>query len=410
MQSRVAPLINGTIEPCRQTGRNAVFWWLQSVRLAVVLWLFTCAAALGDDALSERGLLQWHNQLQRAIEAGDANRMVDLSTNMYQLSASVRGDNHPDTKFFRHNLMEVRVIAAMPDEQRRLFGATTQRLNRATEELNTNSSSVFPNVSRVIESLSEVRETREIFAKMGASGDRGVIVADFFLLQVDTMGRRWRSASQNAGQFLKTWAPSKDRYELECLFAQLMRANVLMELGEETGWQIQNVKSYGISFEPYASDNRFRFGKERALTLLAEIYFRNNNRDEADRLYAQVCGLLPDKPNDILAGWCKSWCDRHEARQLMEKGDWDGAYNKILLARAGTIDYGHRNLNKGLTMERILRLSAEIQRKRGHDKEAKEDLEYADLIANRAARLREALEEEMKSQKNERAGGDGRSE
>ena len=133
------------------------------------------------------------------------------------------------------------------------------------------------------------------------------------------------------------------------------------------------------------------------MTLLAENYYQLGNRAEADRLYAEVRSSLPKVPTHDLVGWCKSWCDRHEARQLMEKGDWDGAFSKILLARVGTIDYGHRNLSKGLTMERILRMSAEIQRNRGNHKEADEDLEYADLIARHAEKLRTALEAELKN-------------
>lgn len=106
---------------------------------------------------------------------------------------------------------------------------------------------------------------------------------------------------------------------------------------------------------------------------------------------------LPDKIDNSIPGRCKSWCDRHEACQLVEKGDWDGAYEKILQARVGTIEYGHRDLNKGLTMERILRMSAEIQTKRGNDREAKEDLQYAQSIADHAARLRVALEAQLKT-------------
>jgi hypothetical protein len=149
--------------------------------------------------------------------------------------------------------------------------------------------------------------------------------------------------------------------------------------------------------ERHQTTDRLIWWKERSTTLLAEAYYCQGNRAEADRLYAEVRSRLPDKIDHDLAGWCKSWCDRHEARQLMEKADWDGAYAKILEARLGTIEYGHRNLSKGLTMERIVRMSAEIQLHRGNDKEADEDLQYAQLIADHAAKLRTALEAEMKT-------------
>ena len=137
------------------------------------------------------------------------------------------------------------------------------------------------------------------------------------------------------------------------------------------------------------------------MTLLAETYYYSGDRDEADRLYAEVRSRLPEKIDHDLAGWCKSWCDRHEARQLMEKGDWEGAYSKSLQARLATTKYGRFNLSKGLTMERIVRMSAEIQGKRGNETEAKEDLEYAQTIADHTARLRVALEAQLKTMAND---------
>lgn len=80
----------------------------------------------------------------------------------------------------------------------------------------------------------------------------------------------------------------------------------------------------------------------------------------------------------------------------MERGDWDGAFHKIVQAQAGAIDYGRLRCDKSITLERMLRMSAEIQRKRGNDKEAEADLRFAQRIAENAARLREALEPELR--------------
>ena len=58
---------------------------------------------------------------------------------------------------------------------------------------------------------------------------------------------------------------------------------------------------------------------------------------------------------------------------------------------------GRFNLSK---MERIVRMSAEIQGKRSNETEAKEDVEYARLIADHAAKLRGALEAQLKAMVN----------
>lgn len=183
--------------------------------------------------------------------------------------------------------------------------------------------------------------------------------------------------------------------EIHTKFAELGLSEVLRELDKESEHRLILLKESIEFAEQHQTTARLEWWKERAMTLLAEDYYQLGNRAEADRLFAEVRGRLPEKTKHDIAGWCKSWCDRHEARQLMEKGDWDGAYSKIVQARVGTIDYGHRNLSKGLTMERILRMSAEIQQKRGELDEAREDLEYAQLIADHAAKLRIAVEAEM---------------
>ncbi len=176
-----------------------------------------------------------------------------------------------------------------------------------------------------------------------------------------------------------------------------MLASILIELGKEPAKQIALLEDNIEFADRYETTARLEFWKERAMTLLGEAHYRLGNQREANQLYAEVRSRLPEESNNSLAGWCRSWCDRHEARQLMAAGDWDGAYDKILQARVGTIKCGHRNLSKGLTMERILRMSAEIQRKRGNDKEAADDLQYAQSIANHAAKLRDALSAELKA-------------
>ena len=46
-------------------------------------------------------------------------------------------------------------------------------------------------------------------------------------------------------------------------------------------------------------------------------------------------------------------------------------------------------------MERILRMSAEIRRKLGRDKEADEDLAYAQRIVDNVAKLKAALQADL---------------
>ncbi len=194
---------------------------------------------------------------------------------------------------------------------------------------------------------------------------------------------------------------SVEGFEIHAKNFELGLATLFCELEKEPAKQIAFLEGNIDFADQHRTTVRIQWWKERAMTLLAETYYYSGDRDEADRLYAEVRSRLPEKIDHDLAGWCKSWCDRHEARQLMEKGDWEGAYSKILQARLATTKYGRFNLSKGLTMERIVRMSAEIQRHRGNDKEAEEDLEYAQTIAEHTARLRVALEAQLKTMAND---------
>lgn len=219
---------------------------------------------------------------------------------------------------------------------------------------------------------------------------------EFWLINMSAVSWNWAEAHRLAEQFLTDWAPKYPDGDLVVAAVSLMDAQFLMELSSDFPKQVDLLRSFIAFADRFAYGGRLPYFRERGLAALAEVHYRNGNHAEADRLFGEVCSRVPDPIDNMYIGWCKSCCDRHEARELMDQGDWDGAFHKIVQAQTGAIDYGNKCFDKGIVMERMFRMSAEIQRKRGNDKEAEADLRFAERIAENAARLREALEPELR--------------
>ncbi len=312
----------------------------------------------------------------------------------YTRCLSALGPNHPDTAIVAENVRLYRslqrvdkAIGMRAADARAIHGRVAGQTTQLAE-------AVLPEAESICAVIASAHRVSDDFATTlpSVAVHRGqcnahIAFACSYARMFEAATAFGRSACQGYRASKGTAAPAKT---VELLFSVMLR-----EQGKAPVEQVALLKGIIDFCDQYQVTDRLVWRKERAMTQLAETYYRQGNRQEADRLYAEVRSRLPEDSDHDLVGWCKSWCDRHEARQLMEKGDWDAAYEKIFQARVGTIDYGHRNLSKGLTMERILRMSAEIQRKRGNNKEADEDQEYADLIARHAAKLRTAVEAEL---------------
>ena len=332
-----------------------------------------------------------------AVARGDF-RLAETITNdlLTRCRASV-GNLHPDATTVEVDLQGYRQLQGLDEDERKKFAAVITRLNIGWQTIQEPASQTLPSQEQLCSLLRTFRpglngqlERLSYGEVVDAARSFGIASVLCFAQMPDTAKPFAVSAHERL-----THVPN---FLYVKGLAELQLAMILSELGKEPEKQIDLLTSNVEFPDRYERTARLEFWKERSMTLLAETYYRQGNRHEADRLFAEVRSKLPAENNNNLPGWCRSWCDRHEARQLMEKGDWDEAYDKIFQARVGTINYGsHNPISKGLTMERILRMSAEIQRKRGNDKEAEDDLEYAQSIANHAARLREALTAELKS-------------
>ncbi len=385
-------------------------WRYAARAVCCVLFMFAGLTTLtAGEPQSDDDIAASNTRIRAILIERDIDKLLTYFEQSYVESLHLYGESHWETLTKKRSLAEIRRLHGGRKSLQQAFWEAEQELIESSRLLARQGTRTTPSPLEVPRLLSRIQDAQEALTQLGCWTCE-IQTVEMALVVGQTEARRWDAVAKRALDALETPVLGFDLENGHAAKMKLLVASVLMEAEQEPEKQIEFAEAFLEFANRYATKQRLAFWPERGMTLLAEIHYRNGNHAEADRLYAQVRTRLPDKTDDTIAGWCKSWCDRHEARQLMEKGDWDGAYDKILLARAGTIDHGHRNLSKGLTMERILRMSAEIQRKRGHDKEAQEDLEYARLIARNAARLREALEEELKSQKNGRVRGDGRSE
>lgn len=132
------------------------------------------------------------------------------------------------------------------------------------------------------------------------------------------------------------------------------------------------------------------------LTVLAEYQHRIGNEDEADRLFNEVQRIVTEHPEVFeemppFKTFCRSWIARHEARKLMAEQRWEEAHQKMEEAIQGAFVAGHCYVSKGLVVERMLRLEAEIlDQLRRHD-QARGNREHAAEIAAHAAMLKREL-------------------
>lgn len=336
-----------------------------------------------------------NSSVRAALEDGNLEEATKAATALHTRCQVSLGEGHPETREVAAHVRLYQHLGGFDHQTKDAFLKAITQQNRAWGRIPDFVGDVLPDSDSLRQLLRALRTSRK-----GISSPFPLIRAyrancDFGTARAITCTRDFECSRRLLELALEGYR-TEDGFGPHAKLVELALAEILRELQLEPTRQLTLLKGNIAFAEENQVTGRLLWRGERTMTLLAEAYYRHGNQQEANRLYAEVRSLLPEETKHELVGWCKSWCDRHEARQLMEKGDWDGAYEKILQARVGTIDYGHRNLSKGLTMERILRMSAQIQRKRGNNKEADEDQEYADRIARHAAKLRVAVEAELK--------------
>ncbi len=364
--------------------------------LAASLTFSYASTSLGARPVSSSEWQVHESRIRAAEIRGDFVAAERASLNLLVHCRNALTEAHPDVAMAAAAVRQYHTLQTIDEEARQQYVMVAESRFRTWQGIRTLATQVLPNAGSALEILASfhaasnaIPESMPPEASLCADCDFGIVRVLGFVHAVSTAEPFADRAHDHCLSVAGLDTPAK---RIEFALAEILRER---EASPTT--QFALLRSILDFAERHQTTDRLIWWKERSTTLLAEAHYRQNNHAEADRLYAEVRNRLPDKIDHELAGWCKSWCDRHEARQLMEKGDWEDAYAKIVQARVGTIEYGHYNLNKGLTMERIVRMSAEIQRHRGNDKEADEDLEYAQMIADHAARLRTVLEAETKT-------------
>lgn len=366
------------------------------------LWIFAFACALGGAAiraadtsarLTNAECAVYSEAYKNARDRGDFATAEKEATTLYRRCLDTFGPQHPDTKSAASIVAWSREIQLKGIEVQDRYQKTCTTVMLGMRELKPQHDEIFLEAEGLRRCLDRfergVNDATDIpSASLIRAGCLHVIA------NVARLSRAMEAAERFASQADALYASDDGGY-LEKIYLQVTLARLLRELHKDPERQISLLENIIAFRDRYPRTERLMWQRERALTELAETHFWLGNRAEADRLYALVRKDLPGDSVYTLVGLCKSRCDWHEARQLMEQGDYERAYEKILSARLGTIKYGRQNLNKGLTMERILRLSAENRRKLGRDKEADEDLAYAQRIADHAARLKAAMEPEF---------------
>ncbi len=357
-------------------------------------------AADTSSPISSRPLTMaiWNAYRARILAAsarGEFATAETICTEVHSRCSAALGPTHPCTAVIAAHIRLYRSLQQADEQTRSRFADNSSLLTRVRLEGGELARATLPDFDSVSQVLTKARKASASIPLMMPMATVYASDCDMNIALAYSRVRMFGLAEMHAkSAHVGYLAPEGVETHTKPLESAL--SAILSELQKEPARQVALLEQFMDFAERHQAGGVLEWWKERAMTQLAETYYRQGKHEEADRLYAEVRSRLPEDSDHDVVGWCKSWCDRHEARRLMEKGDWDAAYEKIFQARVGTIDYGHRNLSKGLTMERILRMSAEIQRKRGNSKEADEDEEYADLIARHAAKLRTAVEAELR--------------
>ena len=368
-----------------------------SLIVGVTVGIASAGMSLSVRATPPQPEWRWcRNEIRHAAMRSDYATAAQLAHDMYLRCRTSLGDSHPDTTHAAAAVREYRSLHNCDEQTKQHYATSLASRVAAWRKIVSQAKDVLPALQ---ETSALLKCFHSCLQSIPPAMPPEVLIraeCNWGIARILALARMPVAAKSYAIS-AREKSLSVEGVDLLTKSNDFMLAEILREAGVDLQERLALLNGIVDFTEQCQVTGQLAWWKERAMTLLAENYYLQGDHQQADRLYAEVRSLLPEDSDHDIVGWCKSWCDRHEARRLMEKGDWDGAYSKILLARVGTIDYGHRNLSKGLTMERILRMSADIQRKRGNHKEADEDLEYADLIARHAEKLRTALEAELKN-------------
>ena len=171
----------------------------------------------------------------------------------------------------------------------------------------------------------------------------------------------------------------------------------LMMEGKDFARQKEYLEAVIAYAEADQDNEESRYWPLRATTLLAEAHYRHGDREEADRLFDEVRRGLPKDPEPCTPGnctgtcylsWCQAWCDRHDARRLIDEGRYEEAIAAIERARELLELGAQRELSAGVTYEELRCLTAKAMCGLGRPEEVAEEMAMANAIAEHAARLR----------------------
>ena len=177
---------------------------------------------------------------------------------------------------------------------------------------------------------------------------------------------------------------------------------ILMEQGKDFPRQKEYLEA-ALEYAESAQDEEARYWPPRLKTLLAEAAYRSGESAEANLLFAKLRLQLPreheEGGKDLHMLWCRAWCERHEARLLIEEERYDEALAAIYAARKALSDGGKKaELSAGLTHQELCCLAAKAvdagggedvaQVKSEHVNPPQAEIPIANAIAKHAARLR----------------------
>ena len=177
---------------------------------------------------------------------------------------------------------------------------------------------------------------------------------------------------------------------------------ILMEQGKDFPRQKEYLEA-ALEYAESAQDEEARYWPPRLKTLLAEASYRSGESAEANLLFAKLRLQLPREHEEggknLHMLWCRAWCERHEARMLIDEKRYGEALGAVFAARKALSDGGKKaELSAGLTHQELCCLAAKVadelgvkdvaQMKSQHANPPQAEIAIANAIAKHAARLR----------------------
>lgn len=281
-------------------GANAVLWTravLCCIAFSAIV-LVACERPLWAQGVEEsdrrtgtsahytnRDAEQFNLDLFRAVGARDLPELEAVVQRWHEQCLLALGPGHVDERISRDYLTLVHRLHDISPEELEQYWQYRWDSHVTFDRLMELLEAPVLDLQQAVELHRQLRALRQFFLRFEID-PIATMNCEFWLIDLCAASRNWAEGHRLAEQFLSDWAPKYPDGDILVLGVSFLDAHFLTELSSDFPKQVDLLRSYIAFAERFQTGSRHVYQRERGLTALAEVYYRNGNHAEADRLFA----------------------------------------------------------------------------------------------------------------------------